>query len=177
MSGFFDYGWLPIIIASLASAAIMIVGGILTELSPWYRSLAKPSWQPPDWAFGPVWTVIYILVTLGTVLCWNHAATPSAIAVPALAFVLNGLLNIGWSYLFFRLRRADVAVLEGLCLWLSTLLLAVVYYSVLPMAGWLIVPYLLWVSLAIYLNWTVMRLNGSVAGSGQIKGAVSSGHI
>jgi tryptophan-rich sensory protein len=169
MDGLLAFGWLPIIVASAGSAAIMIAGGILTETGPWYKSLIKPSWQPPDWAFAPVWTVIYILNTLGTILAWNNADTTAERFVIVTAFVLNGLLNIGWSLLFFRWRRPDLARLEVVCLWLSTVLLGEVYAMAEPSAGWLIVPYVVWVSIAAYLNHTVVRLNRPLAEAPRFK--------
>jgi tryptophan-rich sensory protein len=159
MDSLFANGWLPILIASTGSAAIMIAGGILTVIGPWYRNLTKPSWQPPDWAFGPVWTVIYILVTLATVMAWNNAIGVAFSLLLVTAFVLNGLLNIGWSLVFFKWQRPDWAFLEVIPLWLSTVLLAIAYYIVLPAAGWLIVPYIVWVTIAAYLNRTIVRLN------------------
>jgi tryptophan-rich sensory protein len=169
MDGLFSYGWLPIIVASAGSAAIMIAGGLLTEIGPWYRGLNKPSWQPPDWAFGPVWTVIYILVTLGTVLAWNNLAGVAASLLLITAYTLNGLLNIGWSLVFFKWRRPDWAVLEVVTLWLSTVLLGLLYFEADPTAGLLIVPYVVWVSVAAYLNLTVVRINAPFAQGAALK--------
>jgi tryptophan-rich sensory protein len=159
MRGLLGYGWLPILISSAGSAAIMIAGGILTEIGPWYRNLTKPSWQPADWVFGPVWTIIYILVTLATVMVWNASGGVAESLLLVTAYLLNGLLNIGWSLVFFKWQRPDWAFLEVITLWLSTFLLAVAYYIVLPKAGWLIAPYLVWVTIAAYLNLTIIRLN------------------
>ena len=169
MDGLLAFGWLPIVVASAGSAAIMIAGGILTETGPWYQSLVKPSWQPPGWVFAPVWTVIYILTTLGTVLAWNNADSAAERLLLTTIFVLNGLLNIGWSLLFFRARRPDLARLEVVCLWISIVLMAEIYAIAQPAAGWLIVPYVIWVGIAAYLNHCVVRLNQPLAEAPRFK--------
>ncbi len=153
------FPWLPTLMVSAGSAAIMIFGGVLTDTGPWYRSLKKPDWQPPGWLFAPAWTLIYILVTAGTVMAWNNTASTSGFVILLLAFALNGLLNVGWSLVFFKWRRPDQAQFEVVALWLSTALLAAVCYNALPLAGWLIAPYVAWVAFAAYLNRTVVRLN------------------
>jgi tryptophan-rich sensory protein len=163
MDSLLSNGWTPVLVATAASAAVMIPGGLLTETGPWYRALKKPTWQPPGWAFAPGWTLIYILVTWGSVLAWNRSGGTGAQSLIVTTFVLNGLLNIGWSLVFFKWRRPDWAFLEVIALWVSTVVLAQVYYLVDSAAGWLILPYIGWVAFAGYLNLTVVRLNGGFA--------------
>jgi tryptophan-rich sensory protein len=155
--------WIQWLVAGGASSVILVAGGRLTELGPWYRALKKPTWQPADWVFPVAWTTIYALVTWAAVVVWDHdlGATNGALLISA--FLLNGMLNIAWSLIFFRMRRPDWALLEVVPLWLSTFLLMVAFYAVVPFAGWLLLPYLLWVSVAAVLNLSIVRLNGSIA--------------
>jgi tryptophan-rich sensory protein len=154
-------GWTPIIVSAAASTATALAGGLLTTIGPWYRALRKPSWQPPDWLFGPAWTLIFIGIGSAGVLGWNHTHTAPARALIVTLFAVNLTLNVGWSYFFFYKRRPDWALREVVPLWLSILILALAVGSVSHLGGLLLVPYLCWVSFAAYLNRTIVRLNGS----------------
>jgi tryptophan-rich sensory protein len=163
MSRFLD-NWGPTIVAAGGVTVVAVAGAVLTELGPWYYGLKKPSWQPPDWLFGPAWTTIFILEAAAGVITWH--ATPDAGAAGLLigSFALNGLLNIIWSVLFFKMYRPDYSLREVGFLWLSILgmMIVVGFY-----AGWawiLLLPYLLWVSFASFLNFTIVRLNAPFAG-------------
>jgi tryptophan-rich sensory protein len=151
-----------IIVACFAALWAIVVagaGGALTQLGAWYYALRKPSWQPPDWAFGPAWSVILVLAAIAAALAWRHATNGAQRAEVLGLFAVNGVFNIAWSLLFFRLQRPDWALLEVPLLWLSILapMLALGVFS--RSATWLLLPYLLWVSFAAYLNLTIVRLN------------------
>ena len=140
-------------------------GAVLTELGPWYRGLRKPSWQPPDWLFGPVWTTIFLLSALAGALAWSaEATTPADRRMLALAYVVNGILNAGWSLLFFKLRRPDWSLVETAALLLSVVAMMLTVRPLEPWAVWLLAPYLLWVSFAGVLNRAIVRLNAPFAG-------------
>ena len=140
----------PIAVAAVAWALVVGgAGGFLTEISPWYHRLKKPSWQPPDWLFGPAWSLILGLAGWSLYLAWNAAPDRGSRWLVAILFVANGLANLAWSPLFFKLRRPDWALWEVPVLWVSILLL---------------VPYLAWVSFAAFLNLTIVRLNQPFAG-------------
>jgi translocator protein len=149
--------------AILAAAAWGIIvaaaGAFLTELSPWYRSLRKPSWQPPDWLFGPAWTLILGLASFSAFLACRSAPDPSSRSLVAGLFLLNGVANVLWSPLFFKLRRPDWALWEVPFLWLSILAPIVLLAPLSRTASLLLLPYLLWVSFAAVLNLTIVRLN------------------
>lgn len=151
--------WAPILIAGGGIAAVAIAGGLLTRLGPWYRDLQKPSWQPPDWLFGPAWTVIFILEAIAAVTGWHAARGGMAAAWLIATFTANGLLNMYWSYLFFWRRRPDLAFREVFFLWASVLAMILVIANVAGPAWLYLLPYLLWVSFAAYLNLTIIRLN------------------
>jgi tryptophan-rich sensory protein len=147
---------------AVAAAWGVLVGGLgagLTTIGPWYYSLRKPSWQPPDFLFGPAWTAILAAASTAGVFGWNHAPDTAARVWLVVLFVLNGGLNIAWSLLFFRWRRPDWALVEVVPLWLSILALILFLRPFAPVASWLFVPYLLWVSFASVLNRTIVTLN------------------
>lgn len=153
--------WLfPVVVAGIAAALIALVGATITDIGPWYRGLAQPRWVPPDAAYGVAWTAIYAFTALGAVSGW--LATPVWREREGLIglFALNGFLNILWSLLFFRLHRPDWALIEVLGLWLSVAALIVVIWRRSMIGAVLLLPYLLWVTFAGYLNMTIVRLNG-----------------
>ena len=151
--------WKPLLAAGAAALAVAILGATVTDLGPWYESLQRPSWQPPDWLFGPAWTLIYALAALSGVTAWRDAPDRASREWMLGLFALNGALNIGWSLLFFRLQRPDWALAEVVVLWLSIVLLMVVLGRYSKQAAWLLVPYLAWVGFAAALNFAVVQLN------------------
>lgn len=141
-----------------------MLGGAATDIGPWYRALQKPAWQPPDWLFGPAWTVIFTLAAIAGVRAWQRTPDRDARGRLLAAFALNGALNVAWNPLFFLLRRPDWALVEVVPLWLSVLLLVVMSGRRDRVAGWLLLPYLAWVGFAGVLNWAVVRLNSPFPG-------------
>jgi benzodiazapine receptor len=156
-------GWGPVIVAVLGALVCGGAGGALTRIDAWYRNLRKPSWQPPDWLFGPVWTIIIGLSAWAAVLGWHAAPGPGGRMLVVGLFVLNVALNVGWSFLFFFSRRPDRALWEVVLLWLSIAALIGALAGSTMLGAALLVPYLLWVSFAAYLNLTIVRLNGAFA--------------
>ena len=150
----------PILVAAFVAGLIAIMGATVTEIGPWYLSLRQPRWAPPPAAFGVAWTAIYASTSLAGVTGW--LATPRWSEREWLLglFALNGTLNIAWSLLFFRLQRPDWALVEVLALWLSVLALIVVVWRRSMTGAVLLIPYLIWVTFAGYLNMAIVRLNG-----------------
>ncbi len=146
-------------LAALGALAVAGIGGVLTDVGPWYRGLRKPSWQPPDWLFGPAWTVILGMAAGAFVLAWNGAPDWAAQQWVLLLFAANAVFHILWSPLFFRWRRPDWALAEVGFLWLSVLALVVGLAPYSSTASWLVAPYLAWVTFAAWLNFTIVRLN------------------
>ena len=151
--------WKPVVAAALAATALGALGALVTDLSPWYYALHKPAWQPPDWLFGPVWTTIFGLAAIAGVLAWRGARTRGQRTRILALFALNALLNLGWSYLFFRLHRPDWALAEVGFLWLSIVALMIALWPHSRTASALLVPYLAWVTFAGVLNQAIVRLN------------------
>ena len=152
-----------IITATLLTLILAGAGGLLTEIGPWYRQLRKPRLQPPDWLFGPAWTLILGAAAVAGVLAWRGAPDAAARTQVALLFAANWVLHLCWSPLFFKLKRPDWALAENAFLWVSVLALVIGLRPYSATASWLFVPYLVWVSFAFWLNWAIVRLNPRVA--------------
>lgn len=153
--------WPAFAVALLGVALMGWLGATATDIGPWYRALAKPSWQPPNWLFGPVWTTLYLMIAISAALGWRAAEDTGHSAVMVILFAVNGVLNVIWSYLFFSLQRPDLALVEIIALWLSIVVLIVVLWPRSRTAAWLLVPYLAWVSFATALNGAIVALNGA----------------
>lgn len=155
--------WRPILFGALAALGVAVVGGSMTDTGPWYQALAKPELQPPGWAFGPAWTVIFALAVMAFATAWRDAPTRRQRDWIVVLFGLNALLNVGWSALFFTVKRPDWALVEVVVLWLSVLAVIAVVRRYSRPAAFFMAPYLIWVAFAAYLNWEVVRLNGPFA--------------
>jgi tryptophan-rich sensory protein len=151
--------WKPVIVAAGAALAVGLLGALVTDLSPWYYNLRKPAWQPPDWLFGPAWTLIFALAAAAGVEAWRKASDRRMRAWVIALFSFNIVLNIGWSWLFFRLQRPDWALVEVVFLWASIAALIRALWPYARRASLLLVPYLLWVTFASALNFAVVQLN------------------
>jgi tryptophan-rich sensory protein len=148
---------LPIVAALLIVILMLAVGKGTTTVGTWYEGLRKPSWNPPNWIFGPAWTVILVLAAWSGVSAW--ANTPDEAGRVLILSVFAIVLHMLWSPLFFALKRPDWALAEVPFLWLSiaALMLGGGRYS--TFATWLLLPYLLWVTFAAVLNFQIVRLN------------------
>ena len=154
----------PLIVAAVAAGFVALAGGLLTEIGPWYRGLKKPGWQPPDWLFGPAWTLIFTLCALSAAQGWWGLSERDSGAALIGAFAVNAVLNMLWSGLFFYARRPDWALYELAALWVSIVVLIVVVSHSSTIGALLLLPYLAWVTFAGVLNATVVRLNAPFPG-------------
>jgi len=150
---------------SLAAMLIICFGaawigsGLTTpSISVWYAALRKPPWTPPNWVFGPVWSLLYISMAVAAWLVWRRLESPGA-KLALLLFAVQLALNVGWSGVFFTLHKPGAAFAEVLLLWIAILATALAFWPVSRAAGWLMVPYLIWVSFAALLNRAIWRLN------------------
>ena len=128
-------------------------------MGPWYYGLRVPRWKPPDWLFGPAWTFIFACAAWAGAYAWLGARTAATRGIILALFALNLAFNILWSWLFFRLQRPDYALVEVGLLWLSIVVLIIVLRRHSRTAGWLLAPYLAWVTFAAALNYAIVRLN------------------
>lgn len=155
----FFASWGAVLVAAFGVTVMAVAGMSLTKLDNWYYNLKKPTWQPPDWLFGPAWTLIFIGEVTAAVIGWHAMTDAMVMALFVMLLLINGILNILWSYFFFKLRRPDFARAEVPFLWLSISALMVLL-SLYAGTAWLyLLPYLLWVSFAAVLNHTIVRLN------------------
>jgi benzodiazapine receptor len=157
--------WAPFIAGGLAALVFASLGAALTDLSPWYYDLRKPAWQPPDWLFGPAWTLIFSLTAYAFGMAWQAVSGMGARLRIAWLFAFNMLLNVCWSWLFFAQHRPDWALGEVVLLWVSIAALIYVLRPVSRRASLALVPYLAWVTFAALLNLEIVRLNAPFEGS------------
>lgn len=152
--------WLGLLVILIVCLGAGGLGAIATtpEIDGWFRTIAKPSWNPPDWIFGPVWTTLYVMMAISAWLVWRPAGFKAA-ATPLTLFILQLALNVVWSWIFFSLHRPGWAFAEIILLWTAILATLIAFWQQSRWAGWLLVPYLAWVSFASLLNFTIWRLN------------------
>jgi translocator protein len=151
---------LALMVCLLASLSAGAVGGFATAraVTSWYPTLTKPAWTPPAWLFGPVWTVLYVLMGVAAWRVWLHRAEPPAAQALAI-FGVQLVLNALWSLLFFGLRAPGLAMAELVLLWLAIAASLGAFWRLEPLAGALLVPYLAWVTFAGALNHAIWWLN------------------
>ena len=147
----------------ISIALPLLVGftsGFFTETGEgsWYKTIQKPSWNPPGWVFGPVWTTLYLLMGIAFYLVWKDKASDKR-RTAILLFAGQLLLNFFWSFIFFRLQQPGWAFVEIAVLWIAILLTIFSFASINKIAAWLLVPYISWVSFAAILNYTIWVLN------------------
>ncbi len=155
---------LPLAVAALGYASVSLVGGMLTDIGPWYRSLVKPSWQPPDWLFGPVWTMIFILAAVSAALAWR-AAGPGERRTVVILFVSERDCSMSSGACCFSICSGRCWPASKSCC-CGASIVALIWYVQRDVASGsvLLVPYLLWVSFATILNWTIVSAQ-SVSGT------------
>ena len=141
------------LIISLFPLSVGAVAGMFTSQAVpiWYASLNRPSFNPPNWVFGPVWTTLYILLGISFFLIWKeYPSKERNLAIKV--FSIQMLLNFAWSFLFFYFNLIGVAFIEIILLWISIAAMIYLFYKIKPFAAYLNIPYLLWVSFATILN-------------------------
>jgi benzodiazapine receptor len=143
----------------------LVVGyfsGMVTRsaIITWYPTLVKPSFNPPNWVFAPVWSTLYIMIGIAAGLVWDRIESNTTLVKKALVvFAIQLALNALWSYLFFGLKNPMLALLEIVILWLMIYETYVQFGKINKIAGYLFIPYLLWVSFAMVLNASIWWLN------------------
>lgn len=145
-------------IAVCFAAAGMGAAATSTSVGGWYQALTKPSWSPPDWLFGPVWTALYFMMAIAAWLVWKKAGWARA-KWPLSLFGLQLVLNAGWSVLFFGLRSPGLALLEIIFLWIAIAATTLAFQRKSGLAALLFAPYLAWTSFAVVLNFALWKLN------------------
>jgi tryptophan-rich sensory protein len=151
-------GWLVV------SFAVFAVGAAASiQAKSFYGQLTQPTWAPPPWVFGPVWSVLYVMIAIAAWLVWRCGGFRSqriALSVYFGQLVLNAL----WSWLFFAWHLGAAAFVDIVLLWVLIVATLIAFWRVRPLAGTLFIPYLLWVSFAAVLNYSIWRLNPQLLG-------------
>ena len=145
---------ISLIVCQLAGA----IGSVFTvsSVGSWYSGLAKPFFNPPSWLFGPVWTILYLLMGISLYLVWTKKLkSKTALYIFGVQLVLNTL----WSIFFFGLQQPLLAFIEIIFLWIMIMLTIIYFYKISKTAAYLLIPYILWVSFAAVLNIAIVVLN------------------
>lgn len=143
-----------VIVFLVATAASMVTA---ESVATWYREINRPSWTPPNWVFGPVWTALYVMMSVSAWLVWRQREKPkkTALVVFGAQLILNGL----WSLLFFGMKNPVLGFVDIVGLWIAILITIIMFFRISKLAGWLLIPYLIWVSYASSLNLGIILLN------------------
>ena len=152
-----------IITLIICLAIPQIAGGIgalatTPNIDSWYASIIKPSFNPPNWIFGPVWTFLFLLMGIALYFVWTSKQN-KARTIGLRVFGIQLILNIVWSYLFFAMHRPDLAFLEIIILLLAIIANMIAFYSIKKTSAYLLAPYLAWVIFASALNFAIWQLN------------------
>lgn len=127
--------------------------------SDWYASLAKPEFMPPDWLFGPVWTLLYGMMAISLFLVWRQGLDRPRIKTAFVVFLAQLIVNAIWSPVFFGLKMPGLALIVIIILWLLIILTVALFAKLSRLGAWLLVPYLVWVTFATALNGSILHLN------------------
>jgi translocator protein len=152
---------IKLVVSILASFAASGIGSLFTfkAIPSWYAGLKKPPYTPPNWAFGPVWTTLYVLMGISVFLVWQKGLTTDGASPAFILFWIQLVLNALWSIIFFGMKSRGGGVIAIVVLWLLTLATIITSFRVSAWAGALLIPYIIWVSIASYLNIGVWLLN------------------
>lgn len=148
----------------IAVAIPLLVGSLsgfftVTGVESWYQTIEKPSWNPPNWIFGPVWTTLYIMIGIALFLVWKEDTSEELKKIAFNLFAVQLILNFFWSFIFFTQQQPGWALVEIIAMWFFILMTIFAFAQVNKTAAWLLVPYISWVSFAIILNYTIWQLN------------------
>jgi benzodiazapine receptor len=152
---------LALIINIAITLSIGAIGSYFTlhSVNTWYRTIAKPSFNPPDSVFGPVWTTLYVLIGISAYLIWQKRAMIEHFPRTVAIYFLQLILNLMWSFIFFYAHQIGVALAEIVFLLIFAVVNALIFYKIDKTAGLLFIPYILWISFATFLTYSIFRLN------------------
>ncbi len=150
-----------LIIAIVVSELAGIIGSVFTapSITSWYIELVKPALNPPAWVFAPVWTTLFVLMGVAAFLIWKKEFDHKGVKIALGIFLVQLVLNTLWSIIFFGFHSSGGALIEIVFLWFAILVTIISFYKISKPAAWLLVPYILWVSFASYLNYAIWLLN------------------
>ena len=140
-----------ILLLTLAAPSL----GAFSPPADWYQNINKPSWNPPPWIFGPVWSTLYLMMAVAAFLVWRQEGWSRAMT----AYLVQLIFNAAWTPLFFGAKRIDWACVNIIALWFAILVTILCFWRVNKVAAWILIPYLGWVSFATVLNATLWAMN------------------
>lgn len=152
---------MKLMISLVVPLAIGGVAGLFTtaDINGWFQTINKPDWQPPNWVFGPVWTVLYVFMGLAFYLIWISKAPAGRKRTAITLWIIQLVFNFFWSFIFFKKHQLDWALGEIVLLWCFILLTTLSFGRIKTQAAWLMVPYISWVTFATLLTLSIYRLN------------------
>jgi benzodiazapine receptor len=149
----------------ICSVSLCLLTGFLgsfatmDSVKTWYADLSRPSFTPPDWAFGVVWPILYVMMGISAFLIWSRGIDKRQVRVALGLFILQLVLNGLWTPIFFGLHMIALALVDIVLLWAAILMTILAFWRISKTAAYLLIPYILWVSFAIVLNATLWFLN------------------
>jgi benzodiazapine receptor len=154
-------GILNLVISLIICQLAGVLGSFFTRpaIATWYATLKKPSFTPPNWVFSPVWITLFVLMGIAAFMVWNRGLSDQKVKIALGIFAVQLILNVLWSVMFFGLRSPLAGLIEMAVLWIAILLTILYFFRVSNAAGMLLIPYILWVSFAAVLNFSIWRLN------------------
>jgi tryptophan-rich sensory protein len=153
--------WIKLVI-SIAIPQIIGISSVfftITNVGRWYQQIKRPEWNPPNWIFGPVWTILYIMMGVALYLIWKSNVAKEKKRTAIILWSVQLLFNFFWSFIFFNQHQIGLALVEIICLWVLLLLNIFSFAKINKTAAWLLVPYISWVSFAAILNYAIWELN------------------
>ncbi|MGB7957451.1 MAG: TspO/MBR family protein [Minisyncoccia bacterium] len=152
---------LKLVAAIMISELAGVLGSVFTirAIPDWYATLKKPKLNPPGWVFGPVWTILYLLMGISAFLVWQKGLGNTEVRIALILFAIQLVLNALWSIVFFGWRRPLLAFANIALMWLAIIATMISFLNISLPAFYLLLPYIIWVSFAAYLNFAIVRLN------------------
>ena len=152
---------LKLILSIIICQAAGLIGTIFTmdSIPTWYAALNKPTFNPPNWLFGPVWTVLYLMMGISLFIVWKEELKNKIVKSAFIIFMIQLFLNTIWSVVFFGMQSISGGLIIIVLLWLMILFTIIKFMKISRVAGILLIPYLLWVSFATFLNYSIFQLN------------------
>ena len=150
-----------LIISILVCQGAGAIGSLFTSpaISTWYSTIQKPSFNPPNWIFAPVWILLFLLMGISLYLIWSKGFYNKETKIAIFIFFVQLILNILWSIIFFALQSPLYAFIEIIILWFMILLTIITFYRVSKITVYLLLPYIIWVSFALVLNFSILIIN------------------
>ena len=156
--------WITIVklvVSILVCQLAGFIGSLFTtpNIATWYAGIQKPAFNPPNWIFGPVWITLYVMMGIAAFLIWNKGWNVVGVKMALAIFLVQLILNSFWSIAFFGMHSPLTGFVVIVILWVAILVTMFSFFKMSTVAGWLLVPYILWVSFATVLNWSILILN------------------